>query len=145
MAAAANGERQSLTAGEIDGADDVGDTGAAGDDRGVPVVGAVPDAAFEVVLGVAGPDCRSAEARGELGDGRLPDAGRGGFGDCHAFLLVCSCTTRSEIMELTSTRTQRDLNAMTTPSPGSCPRSAANRASAMMQPFPSKKAAALSV
>ncbi len=48
-------------------------------------------------------------------------------------------------MERTSTGTQRDLNAITTPSPGSRPRSAASRASAMTQPVRSKIAAARSL
>ena len=79
VAAAADGQRQSLAAGEVDRADHVGDPGAPGDHRRTAVVGAVPDAAVAVVVRVPRPDGRAAQAGGEFGDGGLPDAGRPGF------------------------------------------------------------------
>jgi hypothetical protein len=74
--------------GEIDGADHVGHTGAAGDDRWMTIVGPVPDAALAVIILVAQLDGRTARACGELGEGGLPDRVRCGLGRSHDFLLV---------------------------------------------------------
>jgi len=52
--ATSDGHREPLAAGELDRPNDVGGAGAADDQRGVPVVGGVPDRAGLVVVGVGG-------------------------------------------------------------------------------------------
>ncbi|GAA3244645.1 hypothetical protein GCM10020256_70550 [Streptomyces thermocoprophilus] len=61
MRAAAHGDEQVLAAGELDRPQHVGGPGAAHDESGMLVVGAVPDGACLVVLRVAGPDDGAAQ------------------------------------------------------------------------------------
>ena len=71
--AAADGDEQVLAAREVDRAHDVGDAGAADDQRRPPVVGAVPDRARLVVAVVLGPDELAAQALLELAERRLAE------------------------------------------------------------------------
>ncbi len=66
--AAADGDEQVLAAREVDRAHDVGDAGAADDQRRPPVVGAVPDRARLVVAVVVGADELAAQALLELAE-----------------------------------------------------------------------------
>src|SRR3954451_2884176 len=110
MAAATDGQRQSLAPGQIDGADHVGHTGTPGDDRGMAIVGPVPDASLPVIVLIARPDGGAAQAGGELGDGGFPDGARCGRGRGHGLLLVVVVTSRSDARQPESMRTQRQLN-----------------------------------
>jgi hypothetical protein len=66
--AAADGDDELLGARELDRAHDVGDAGAAHDQRRAAVDRSVPDRARGVVAVIAGADHLAAHAFGELGD-----------------------------------------------------------------------------
>ena len=86
--AAADGDEQVLAARELDRAHDVGDAGAADDQRRPPVVGAVPDRARLVVALVGGPDELAAQALLELGERRVAEHVGGGRFCGHVFELL---------------------------------------------------------
>ena len=73
VAAATDGDVEVLAAGEVDRQHDVADAGAADDDSGAGVVGAVPDRARVVVVRVARTDELTAQALLELGQRGLAE------------------------------------------------------------------------
>jgi hypothetical protein len=75
VAAAAHRHDQVLAAGELERTHDVGDSGAARDERWPAVVGGVPDRAPLVVVVVAGPDDAATHDLGELGHAALAKHG----------------------------------------------------------------------
>src|SRR3954453_8379231 len=110
MAAATDGPRQPPAPGQIDGADPVGHTGTPGGERGVGIVGPVPDASLPVIILIARPDGDAAHASGELGDSGFPDGTRCGRGRGHGFLLVGVSHPGATL----GSASQRELNANST-------------------------------
>ena len=93
MPTAADGDEQVLAAREVHRAHDVGDAGAANDQRRPLVVRAVPDRARLVIAVVLGPDELSAQALLELAERRLAEHVRDGRFRRHVFeLLLPRCT-----------------------------------------------------
>ena len=86
--AAAHGDEEVLAAGEVDRAQDVGDPGAADDERRAPVVGAVPDRSGFVVGVVLGPDELPSQALLELVERRVAEGVGGGRCWCHVVVLL---------------------------------------------------------
>jgi hypothetical protein len=75
MAPAADRDEQVVGAGELDGRDDVGHSGAADDERRAPVDHAVPDFAGGLVAGVHGTQQLAAHAGPEGFDGGVREYG----------------------------------------------------------------------
>jgi hypothetical protein len=71
VAAAAHREYELPLAGEPHGGPDVGDAGAAGNERGAAVDGAVPDSAGGLVRRIACTDQLAAELSREVGEGGI--------------------------------------------------------------------------
>jgi hypothetical protein len=77
VASASHGHEEIALAREPDRHPDIGDAGAARDERGTAVDRAIPDATGSLVLRVAGPDQLAAELAGEVGECRITEHGRG--------------------------------------------------------------------
>ena len=88
--AAAQCQRESLAAGEVDPAYHVGDAGAADDERRPPVVRGVPDRPGLVVVLAGRGHQLSVQALGQLGQGGFPDGLDARFGRGHARVSLTS-------------------------------------------------------
>jgi hypothetical protein len=75
VAAASHRDAEIALAREPDGGLDIGDAGAARDERGMAIDRAVPDAARGVVLRVAGTDQLAAEVSRQVGEDRIVESG----------------------------------------------------------------------
>jgi hypothetical protein len=92
VASASDGHEEIALAREPDRRPDIGDAGAARDERGPAVDRAIPDATGSLVLRVAGPDQLAAELSGEVGECGITEhrgamVGSSALGEAMAHLL----------------------------------------------------------